>query len=315
MRQSPEYLPREQKMSDRPGLPEIDFPPVALRCPVCKTSFPDKEAACLSCGFRLEFDGRAWVARPDRTVEAEFSRQWELWEEGKLGRRDRIFGVPHGERFTRIMEILLLSGNDLRKKRILEVGYGLGAVLERIQDYCPLALGIDLTRPPRGTRLRPGSCFRADLLCTPFLPGQFDLVICQGVLQLMPDPVLAFEKVAEQVASGGVLYLLDIYEKGDKGSLALRKIFPSFSRYPENIQLGLAGGLSILRALLEVIRRRSIGKDGFRTLCGDYKLAVYDVLTPAFTSRHDPEEILSWFGAHGFSAERRAPRCYVGVKT
>jgi hypothetical protein len=49
-------------------------------------------------------------------------------------------------------------------------------------------------------------------------------------------------------------------------------------------------------------------------MCGDYKLAVYDVLTPAFTSQHDPEEILSWFGARGFSTERRAPRRYVGVR-
>ena len=301
-------------MDDLMGLSGIDFPPVSLRCPVCGTSFPARETACLSCGFRLEFDGRAWDARPDRTVEAEFSRQWELWEEGKLGRRDRIYGVPLAECFATMMDVLGLSGKDLREKRVLEVGYGLGAVLERVQEHCRMALGMDLTRPPRGTRLRPGSCFCADLLCPPFLPGQFDLVICQGVLQHMPDPVLAFEKVAEQVAPGGTLYL-DIYEKGDKGSLGLRKIFPSFSRYPENIQLGLAGGIGNLRALLEVIRRCSVGKDGFRTLCGDYKLAVYDVLTPAFTSQHDPEEILSWFSAQGFSAERRAPRRYVGVKS
>ncbi len=288
--------------------------PVALCCPVCGTSFLDKETACGSCGFRLGFDGRIWDARPDQSVSAEFSRQWELWEEGKLGRRDRIYGVPLEECFTRIMDILRLSGEDLRKKRILEVGYGLGAVLEKIQDYCPLALGIDLTRPPRGTRLRPGSCFCADLLCPPFLPGQFELVICQGVLQHMPSPDLAFAKVAGQVAPGGILYL-EIYEKGDKGSLALRKIFPSFSRYPENVQIGLATGIGNLRVLLEVIRQRSVGGGGFRTLCGDYKLSVYDVLTPAFTSQHDPEEILTWFDSQGFSAERRAPRCYVGVKS
>jgi SAM-dependent methyltransferase len=300
-------------MDDLTGLSGIDFPPVALRCPDCGTSFPARETACLSCGFRLKFDGRAWDARPDRMGSAEFSRQWELWEEGQLGRRDRIYGVSLGDCFATMMDTVGLSVEDLRGKRVLEVGYGLGAVLERVQDHCPMAVGMDLTRPPRGTRLRPGSCFCADLLCPPFLPGQFDLVICQGVLQHMSDPVLAFEKVAEQVAPRGILHL-DIYEKGDKGSLALRKIFRSFSRYPENIQLGLATGIGNLRAFLEVIRRCSIRKDGFRTLCGDYKLAVYDVLTPVFTSQHDPEEILSWFSAQGFSAERRAPRRYVGVR-
>ena len=300
-------------MDDLTGLSGTAFPSVALRCPVCGTSFPAGETRCLSCGFCLEFDGRAWDARPDRMASAEFSRQWELWEEGKLGRRDRIYGVSLGDCFATMMDAVDLSMEDLGKKRVLEVGYGLGAVLERVQDHCPMAVGMDLTRPPRGSRLRPGSCFCADLLCPPFLPGQFDLVICQGVLQHMPDPVLAFEKVAEQVAPRGTLYL-DIYEKGDKGSLALRKIFRSFSRYPEKIQLGLANCIGDLRAFLEVIRRCSIGKDGFRTLCGDYKLAIYDVLTPAFTSQHDPEEILSWFSAQGFSAERRAPRRYVGVR-
>jgi len=149
----------------------------------------------------------------------------------------------------------------------------------------------------------------------PFVAGQFDLVICRGVIHHTPDPQKSFDCVAQQVADNGLLYLAGHYEPGIKGSLLLRKTLPWSWNYPEFLRLGIASVLSVARAALEAIRTRRFDFRSFRRFYAHYKLDIFDVISPRWTSLHAKDEVESWFASQGFSVERPVPGEYVGVKT
>ncbi len=252
-------------------------------------------------------------ARLDKNHPNDFSRLWTLWEQGKLGTTGLVYGVSPQDAFRQMLSALELSEDDLKKMNILEIGYGHGTLLQEIQQYSATAYGIDAVEPPASSSFRPGTIICGDLFNIPFVPGQFDLVICKGVVQHTPDPGKAFTCAAEQVAQKGKLFFT-VYEKGEKQSLRLRKLLPASWRYPEQLRLAIAGCLSFPRATLEAFRKNKFETKAFRRYRKNAKLNIFDVLSPRWTSTHRKEEILSWFTSNGFEASRIGECLYVGTK-
>jgi SAM-dependent methyltransferase len=237
-----------------------------------------------------------------------------LWEEGKLGDPNLVYGNDPNKYFRELLDGASLTEGHLRSMKILEVGFGHGRTLQQLQKWCPNAYGIDLARPRSSSKLRPGSAIFGNLLNMPFEPGQFDLVLCRGVIHHTPNPKESFASIASQVAPGGLLYLGGHYEPGIKSSLQLRNILPGSWLYPEPVLLGLASVLSACRSALECAKNRTFSVSAFRRSYAHYKLDIFDVMTPRWSSLHDEKEVTEWFNSQGFQVRRLAPGEYVGAK-
>jgi SAM-dependent methyltransferase len=253
-------------------------------------------------------------ARLDQEHPNDYSRLWSLWEEGRLGDPGLVYGVSPQDTFRHVLRALELSEDDLKNMKILEIGYGHGRLLQEIQQYSATAYGIDAVMPLASSSFRPGTIICGDLFNIPIMPGQFDLVICKGVIQLTPWPGRAFDCIAEQVAQKGKLFLT-VFEKGaKKRSMVLRKLLPGAWRYPEPLRLTIAGSLSVPRAMLEALRNKTFDPKTFNRYRGNAKLGIFDVLSPRSVSRHSKEEIRSWFASKGFEVRRTGECHYVGTK-
>ena len=290
-----------------------------MKCPSCGSElggFPRLEEAsveCATCSYKIFWDGACWDACADRTYPREFARQWVLWEQGKLGDRNLVYGNIPQDYFRAFLEHTSLTEEQLANKKILEVGFGHGRFLAELQRCSPTAYGVDLSRPLASAQLRPGTAFFGNLFQIPFEPHQFDLVICRGVVHVTPDPQNAFARLAEQVADEGLLYVGGLYEPG-KGNLLVRKLFPRLWSYPESIRLGMAGFFSVFRAAIECKRTRNYSFRAFKRHFDHYKLDIFDVISPRWTSVHEELEVTGWFRSKGFVARKVGYGDYFGVK-
>jgi SAM-dependent methyltransferase len=293
-----------------------------MRCPSCgaalgnvlsSTSQKNCSVTCPSCAFEMVCDQDGWNACIDKDHPKEFSRQWLLWESGKLGDPNLVYGVSPEAELGRFLDQVNLTRESLKSKRILEVGFGHGTLLRELQKWSPGSYGLDLVKPLRSANLRPHSTIFGSLFRIPFMPGQFDLVLCRGVIHHTDSAAQAFGCIAEQVAQGGTLYLT-LYEPGIKGTLLLRNLLPWSWRYPESVRLGISGMLGVFRATLECLRTREIGLKSFARYHGNAKLGIFDVISPRWTSLHPSHEVNAWFTTHGYSVQRLGPGHYVGRK-
>ena len=290
-----------------------------MKCPSCGSelggfpSLEDESLQCVSCSYKIFWDGACWDACADTSYPREFARQWVLWEQGKLGDRNLVYGNVPQDYFKAFLEHTSLQEEELRPKKILEVGFGHGRFLAELQRCSPDAYGVDLSRPLASAKLRPGTAFFGNLFQIPFEPGQFDLVVCRGVVHVTPDPEKAFARLAEQVADGGLLYVGGLYEPG-KGNLMVRKIFPRLWNYPEFIRLGMASFFSLFRAAIECKRNRQRTTRAFKKHYDHYKLDIFDVISPRWTSVHEEPEVINWYTKRGFIARKVGYGDYFGVK-
>ena len=289
---------------------------VTMRCPSCLTKLGDipiaiDSIACPQCNYNISWDGDCWDACVDKTYPRDLARQWVLWEAGKLGDPNLIYGKPATVWFQEFLESTALTPKQLVSMRILEIGFGHGRLLHKLQQLSSAAYGLDLSRPLKSAQLRPGSAIFGNLLSNPLQPYQFDLVICRGVIPMTPDPQKSFDCVAEQVAPGGMLYLGGLYEPG-KGDLILRRIFPWCWYYPEWLRLGIAALFAPMRGALEAFRTKGFGWKEFRR--AHYKLDIFDVISPRWTTLLTEDVVLPWFASQGFLARKVAYGAYVGIK-
>jgi SAM-dependent methyltransferase len=302
------------------GTTTADLAPVRLRCPSCGLGLGEMPASlthavpCGRCEFRIALGADYWDACADTSYPRDFARQWVLWEEGRLGDPALVYGREPDSWFRELLSHTSLRPEDLASKRVLEVGFGHGRLLRHIQQWSPSAYGIDLAKPLRSAGLRPGSAVFGNLLSMPFVPGQFDLVICRGVVHHTPDPEASFGFVAEQVADGGMLYLAGCYEPGAHGMLGVRRVLPWSWRYPEPVLLGLTTACAGLRSALEGIRRRKLDLRTLRRYHDRYKLDVFDVMAPRWSRRLGAETVAPWFLSRGFEVRKVGDGSYLGTK-
>lgn len=91
--------------------------------------------------------------------------------------------------------------------RILDVGCGLGGLLEQLESLRDdvYTYGIDLGTPPQ-FRSR-GSFLRGNVLRLPFADNSFDIVTCAHMLEHLQDPHHAVTELVRVCRPGGTIYL------------------------------------------------------------------------------------------------------------
>jgi len=145
---------------------------------------------------------------PTSNYAAAFGLQWNRYRRTQL---DSYTGAPLTEQ--RLRRCL---GDDLwdhlQGKKILEVGCGAGRFTEVLLARGASVYSTDLSDAvaanrdnfPESDRHR---IAQADVCSLPFAPGQFDIVLCLGVVQHTPSPDKTVASLWSQVACGGWLVI------------------------------------------------------------------------------------------------------------
>jgi len=96
--------------------------------------------------------------------------------------------------------------------KILDLGCGLGHITAEIQRRFPFAevSGLDgsISAIAAAKKAYEGIDFVvADAYCPPYLPGYFDIVICNNIWEHVPDPLRLLEAVKRVLSPEGVLII------------------------------------------------------------------------------------------------------------
>jgi len=98
--------------------------------------------------------------------------------------------------------------------KVLDVGSGSGDSVRRLrQRYGAAAFGVDASFD----QVRSGSGLPlavADAALLPVRPGSLDMVLCECVLSLLPDPSGVLDSFRSLLVPGGILALTDLYLRG-----------------------------------------------------------------------------------------------------
>jgi SAM-dependent methyltransferase len=157
---------------------------------------------------------------------SSFGLQWNAFRKTQL---DSFTGLTISrDRITRI------SGGSLnifKDKNVLEAGCGAGRFTEIMLGAEANVWAVDLSDAVEANyenchNFPNYSVCQANILSLPFEPGQFDIVVCIGVIQHTPNPEKTIEVLCSHVKRGGVL-LIDHYTH-DYPMSFLRKKLRSF---------------------------------------------------------------------------------------
>lgn len=215
---------------------------------------------------------------------------------------------------------------DLTGKKILEVGSGAGRFSEVILNHTNADLySVDYSNAVEANYANNGhhgnrfNLFQASIYEMPFLPGQFDKVICLGVLQHTPDFELSVKKLTEMVKPGGEL-VVDFYcVKGWWTKLHAKYIFRPYTKKLSHEELykkidrnidwlikayrlfsKIGVGKIINRFLpicdIDGTLPKNLSKDQLREWC---VLDTFDMFSPQYDQPQKISTVVSWFNKYG----------------
>jgi 2-polyprenyl-3-methyl-5-hydroxy-6-metoxy-1,4-benzoquinol methylase len=224
-------------------------------CPVHRVCL-EKKGDILCCPKGEKFFLRQGIPRfvDQKSYADAFGVQWKKY---RLTQLDSFSGVPiTEERLRRCLGEELWT--NLTGKHVLECGCGAGRFTEILLKQGALVTSIDLSDAVEANRQnfpQSGShrIAQADILLLPFMPGQFDIVLCLGVIQHTPRPETTMAALAGHMKSGGAL-VIDHYtynlSEFTKSAALLR---PVLKRLPP--AKGLQWTERMVRALLPFHKR------------------------------------------------------------
>lgn len=173
-----------------------ELPPMIrwLRCGSCAHVFTDSYRN--EVGDRILFSSALPHQLPD-TRQSEHQRN--LWAPTV----QRVTGCLTKERSG----LDLLSGKKASRPRWADIGFGSGGLVMTADEFGFAAIGVD-TRPEAVARLR---ALGYEAVCTPFesltFDAPLDVLSMADVLEHMPAPRAALDKVRSMLAPDGLFYV------------------------------------------------------------------------------------------------------------
>ena len=124
-----------------------------------------------------------------------------------------------------------------RTGRLLDVGFGAGALLRAAKDQGWSPHGIEVSRlaVEQARRNGLGEIVQGDFLEAPFEPGFFDVIVMSELIEHLPAPEPFIRHARRLLAPGGLLYLTTPHGRGLSGRV-LRETW-SVCSPPEHLHL------------------------------------------------------------------------------
>lgn len=198
-----------------------DLSTISMQCPLHATPLtivasPDGNLFCCQSGCNFPV-----VSGIPRFVSSDcyassFGLQWKTFRKTQL---DSYTGTTISrDRLTRIVGGDLAS---LRGKSVLEAGCGAGRFTEILLSAGANVFAVDLSSAVEANYENCRSFIdganyfvcQADIRSLPLAPGQFDVVLCVGVIQHTPNPEETIAALCSHLKPGGML-AIDHYTHG-----------------------------------------------------------------------------------------------------
>ena len=210
------------------------------------------------------------------------------------GSTTRLEARGENQYFQKMLSDYLDALKPARLKRVLEVGCGTGQLTNFLGISCRRVIGTDMCL----NSLRLAEKFRREhglnrvrfvqmnLFKPCFKPGQFDVVLCNGVLHHTADPRGGFESIERLVRPGGHI-VIGLYNTYGRLMMDLRR----------NI-FRLTGGRG--KWIDAYLRGRFTSEDKRRAWFNDQYRHPHE-------SKHTIGEVLEWFDSRGLQFVRGVP--------
>lgn len=187
---------------------------------------------------------------------SSFGLQWKRY---RLTQLDSHTGLTLSH--DRLRRCLGGSFEAVKGKDVLEAGCGAGRFTEVLLKEGARVVATDLSSAVEASYAnfqgRPDYFVcQADILCLPFAPEQFDVVLCLGVVQHTPSPEKTIEALCSHIKPGGWL-VLDHYTTGHHVKRTLRFFRAVMIRIPPFLALILCRMIvAVLWPLHRLVRIR-----------------------------------------------------------
>lgn len=250
---------------------------------------------------------------PDAQYASSFGLQWNRHARAQLDShtgqsisRDRLFGVTGWP-------------THLTGEHILEAGCGAGRFTEVLAATGADVWSFDLSAAVEAnhtnhSHLSNVHIFQASITDIPFALGQFDRVLCLGVLQHTPDPAAAFRSLAAQVRPGGNL-VIDVYRRDLAALLQWKYVLRPLTRqmHPDRLYRIIQWGVPRLIPIAR-FARHAMGRVGARLVpIAEYShlglsdalarewaiLDTFDMYSPAHDHPQTLATVQQWFADAG----------------
>ena len=183
--------------------------PVQLVCPLHGDPLQARAASEFACPRGCLYPCVAGIPRfvSSDNYASAFGSQWKAFRKTQLDSHT-------GTSITRDRLSRCLGGplEALRGKLVLEAGCGAGRFTELLLEAGARVFACDLSEAVEANRENCGDLpgyfvCQADVARLPVAPGQFDCVVCLGVIQHTPDPDATIAALARQLRPGGLLVI------------------------------------------------------------------------------------------------------------
>lgn len=266
----------------------------AWACPTCKASFPVRSGI-------PRFVGGEWYSE-------SFGFQWKRFERTQL---DSANGTTRSR--DTFLQKTGWSLHDLRGRRILDAGCGMGRFAEVCADAGAEVHAVDLSAAveaaARNLGYRPEvHLYQADIMNLPFPDGSFDFIYSIGVLHHTPDTRGAFLRLLPLLKPGGSIAIW-VYSRKLRlfwGSEVLRIGTPALPRswllQASRVAIPLYSlhRLPLVGWFSRILLPTSMDPDP------EWRwLDTFDWYSPRFQWKHTYEEVEGWFREGGLTEIRR----------
>ena len=207
-------------------------------CPKHKISLKEEKAhryVC-PCGCSFPLIGNILRFVPIENYASSFGLQWNEYRTTQLDSETGL-SISH----DRLKRLLGGSFDFLKGKEVLEAGCGAGRFTEILLASGAHVWAVDISSAVEANykNCSPFSHYavvQASILELPFEKGQFDIVLCIGVIQHTPDPEATMQRLCEQVKPGGLL-VIDHYTYGYPSTFSRRLLRKFLLKTPERFSL------------------------------------------------------------------------------
>ena len=281
---------------------------LALVCPRCRLELPPLEAwtaervACRGCGAGYRIEGGIPRFVESDGYAANFSFEWLRY------RTTQLDGAEGGESERTFRQKTGLRPEDVRGKRILDAGCGMGRFAEVVSRWGGRVVAVDLSRAVEAARANLSGrdnvlVMQADLSRLPFPEGSFDLIYSLGVLHHTPDCERAFRTLTRYLAPGGTMALWVYAQDGGRWM----RCSDFYRRFTVGMSPRLLHRLCTVAVPLYYLVKLPLVGRLIWTLApisvhpdpAWRVLDTFDWYSPRYQSKHTYPEVYRWFQSEG----------------
>jgi 2-polyprenyl-3-methyl-5-hydroxy-6-metoxy-1,4-benzoquinol methylase len=234
------------------------------------------------------------AVKKTKKTKKSFGQEWAIFKYDN----DKTWGFTSESRKARFLKELNLSPEQLKSKKLVDIGCGNGVLTSALSDFGMETFGIDVSTSVESAYLnnqKPNVHYiQGDLQNPPFQISKFDIVYSTGVIHHTNNTELSFSCISPLVKNQGRLYIWLYKPEKDLRHRMIVKIRKITNKLPIWLQYFLYLIFLVPWCLLKEMLR------GKKITWREQLINYFDVLSPEFRYEHTPKEVEIWYKKRDF---------------